>query len=74
MDIEPLHAWDVTPSEARALQATLARRIDVTTPIGPWRTLAAADVSFNKYDAWLHAAVVVVRVVEKPSRLSSAWG
>ena len=37
-----------TPAEARALQAELAGEVDTTTPLGPWRTLAAADVSFDR--------------------------
>ena len=59
MDIEPLHSWDVTTSEARDLQLELAGRV-VTAPVGPWRTLAAADVSFDRKGADLYAAVVVV--------------
>jgi len=61
MEFAPLHSWDVDPAEARALQTSLAARVDVSTPLGPWRTVAAADVSYNKYSDWLYAAVVVVR-------------
>jgi deoxyribonuclease V len=61
MEFATLHRWDVTPAEARALQKSLAAQVDVSMPLGPWRTLAAADVSYNKYSEWLHAAVVVVR-------------
>ena len=55
------HRWDLTPADARALQATLADEVDTTTPLGDWDLLAAADVSFGRYDRELAAAVVVVR-------------
>ena len=42
------------------LQAELAARVDTTSPLGPWRTLAAADVSFDRGSDVLYAAVVVV--------------
>jgi len=61
MDFAPLHSWAVSPAEARELQKALAERVDVSTPLGPWETIAAADVSYNKYSEWLYAAVVVVR-------------
>src|SRR3954452_8833117 len=61
MEFAPLHAWNVDPTEARALQKALAAKVDVSTPLGPWETVAAADVSYNKYSEWLYAAVVVVR-------------
>jgi deoxyribonuclease V len=61
MEIIPLHSWDVDTKEARALQESLASRVDVSTPLRQWRTIAAADVSYNKKSAKLYAAVVVVR-------------
>src|SRR3954447_16317028 len=61
MTIPPLHSWDLLPAEARALQKELAGSVDTTTPLGRWDTVAAADVSFNKFDPVLYAAVVVVR-------------
>jgi deoxyribonuclease V len=61
MEFASLHSWDVDPAEARALQVSLASQVDVTTPLGPWQTVAAADVSYNKFSEWLYAAVVVVR-------------
>jgi deoxyribonuclease V len=66
----PPHPWDLTPAAARSLQAELAGAVDTSTPLGPWRILAAADVSFNRGSDVLYAAVVVVaagtfEVVEK---------
>jgi deoxyribonuclease V len=61
MRLQKLHDWDLDPSEARVLQKELAGRVDVHTPLGAWETVAAADVSYNKWSEWLYAAVVVVR-------------
>jgi deoxyribonuclease V len=60
MRIEPKHRWDLTPSEAAALQKDLAGEVDNAVPLGPWNTLAAADVSFDRGSPTLYAAVVVV--------------
>ena len=54
------HPWDLTPAEARSLQLDLAKAVDVRSPLPAWRTLAAADVSFDRGSEVLYAAVVVV--------------
>lgn len=61
MHIEPLHTWDLEPAAARALQRELAARVDARAPLGPWELVAGADVSYNRGDPKLHAAVVVLR-------------
>lgn len=61
MDFPPLHSWDVDPAGARLLQRSLAKRVDVDAPLVPWQTVAAADVSFNKFSEWLYAVAVVLR-------------
>src|SRR5947209_5122661 len=61
MRIKDLHSWDLSPAEARALQKDLAGRVDKTTPIGDWETVAASDVSWDRSGEELYAAVVVVR-------------
>jgi len=61
MQIEPLHAWDLSTTEARDLQLSLAGRINTKQPFGSWQTVAAADVSWDKKGRALYAAVVVVR-------------
>ena len=69
--MKPLrHPWNLNPGQARALQAELASQVDTSSPLPPWQTLAAADVSFNRGGDTLYAAVVVVRaetfeVIEK---------
>jgi deoxyribonuclease V len=55
------HDWNLTTADARALQLQLAGEVDTTSPLPPWRTLAAADVSFTRGAKVLYAAVVVVR-------------
>jgi deoxyribonuclease V len=52
--------WNLTPAQARVEQTRLASLVDSSTPLGPWRTLAAADVSFDRGSEVLYAAVVVV--------------
>lgn len=54
-----LHSWDLSPSEAVELQYRLACQIDTRTPLGDWDLVAAADVSYGRFDPVLHAAVVV---------------
>ncbi len=54
------HPWDLDPAQARTLQAELAPQVDSTSPLPRWKTLAAADVSFDRGGDTLFAAVVVV--------------
>jgi deoxyribonuclease V len=61
MCAELLHSWELTTTEARDLQQRLASRVDVTRPLPPWTLVAAADVSYSKFEPWLCAAVVVMR-------------
>lgn len=61
MEIPELHPWDLDAAAARALQAELASRVDAAAPLGPWETLAAADVSYDRGSEVLHAGIVVVR-------------
>jgi deoxyribonuclease V len=61
MEFKALHDWNLTPDAASALQKSLAGQVDVSTPLAPWKTVAAADASYNKFSEWLYAAVVVVR-------------
>jgi deoxyribonuclease V len=61
VEIVPLHSWRLDAAQARALQESLAARVDVATPLERWRTVAAADVAYNKQTDTLYAAVVVVQ-------------
>lgn len=60
MKIRKIHSWDLTTTEARDLQTSLAGRVDTSAPLASWKTVAAADVSYNKFSKWLYAAVVVI--------------
>ncbi len=60
MDFPERHRWDLTPSEAVALQGELARSVDAAKPVRPWKTVAAADVSFNRFDPRLFATVLLL--------------
>ena len=60
---DPLaHSWDLDPGQARRLQAELAPRVDRATPLPPVKTVAGADISYDRGDDTLYAAVVVVAV------------
>ena len=54
------HSWDLEPGAARLLQAELAPLVDSHTPLPALRTVAAADISYDRGDDTLYAAVVVV--------------
>ena len=58
MPIPPLHEWPRTTTEAVALQKAFAAQVNTTVPLKSYATLAACDVSFNKFDPWLYASVV----------------
>jgi deoxyribonuclease V len=62
MKIPELHRWDLTPKEAVALQKELAGRVDVTTPLGSFTTVAGADISYNRYSPVFYACVVVLKL------------
>jgi deoxyribonuclease V len=61
MKLATLHEWPTSTTEARELQTRLAHRVDTSSPLKSWDLIAAADVSYNKFDPWLYAAVVVVK-------------
>jgi deoxyribonuclease V len=58
----PLHDWNLTPKEAVALQKELRDRVLATEPRTPIRTVAGADISFNRFSSTIYAAIVVLDV------------
>jgi deoxyribonuclease V len=62
MHIRSLHAWDLTPKEAIALQRELAGQVDARTPLTRCDLVAAADVSHSRFSNRCYAGVVVVRI------------
>jgi deoxyribonuclease V len=61
MRIHPLHSWNLTPSQAVALQRDLAGRVRTDVAIKRCELVAGADVSYNRYSTTLHAGIVVLR-------------
>jgi deoxyribonuclease V len=55
-----LHEWDLTPSEAVALQRELRSQVRVEPLRRPIRTIAGADISFDKGSSVVYAGVVVL--------------
>ncbi|MBL8799250.1 MAG: deoxyribonuclease V [Planctomycetia bacterium] len=64
MNINNLHRWDLSPSEAAELQREFAARIDVTRPLPRCELVAGADVSYNRFSNTIYAAVVVIKVAD----------
>lgn len=65
-----LHAWNLTPKEAIALQKRFAARINATKSLGQFDLIAGADISHNRFSHDIVAGVVVWRasdncIVEK---------
>jgi deoxyribonuclease V len=62
MKIHTLHSWNVTPTEAAALQRELADRVDTRTPLTRCDLVAGADVSYDRFSNLFYAGVVVLRM------------
>jgi deoxyribonuclease V len=59
---EQLHEWSLTPREAVELQKRLRASVRVTPLKKRIKTVAGADISFNKFDPTIYAGVVVLRL------------
>lgn len=55
------HSWDVTPAEARAIQAHLRSAVVAHDDFAPLTTVAGVDVGFEQGGSITRAAVVVLR-------------
>src|SRR5262245_5902947 len=62
MKIPILHSWDLTPTQAVALQRELAGALNVRKPLRTCELIAGADCSYNRFSPIFYAAVVVLRV------------
>jgi deoxyribonuclease V len=60
MDIPALHPWNLTPTEAVALQKKLAAEVDTTPTVRACNLIAGADVSYNRFSPIFYAVVVVL--------------
>ncbi|MGM0535829.1 MAG: deoxyribonuclease V [Pseudomonadota bacterium] len=56
----PLHDWNLTPSEAIALQKRLAGRVERDDRLDPVRRIAGVDIGFEQGGDITRAAVVVL--------------
>src|SRR5262249_58575149 len=62
MKIQSLHSWDLTPTEAVALQRRFAHRVDARIPLTHCDLIAGADVSYDRFSNLFYAGVVVLRM------------
>jgi deoxyribonuclease V len=60
--INQLHSWDVTPTEAIALQKKLRDKVVIRPLPADLKLVAGADISFNKFSDIVYAAIVVLRL------------
>lgn len=59
-----VHPWNLSPSEAIALQRELATQVRCEDDLGPVRTIAGVDVSMQRFADEGFAAIVVLSVPE----------
>jgi deoxyribonuclease V len=57
---EQLHEWEMTPREAVELQRSLRERVRIAPLRKKVKTVAGADISFNKFETTVYAGVVVL--------------
>jgi deoxyribonuclease V len=55
-----LHEWDLTPREAVELQQRLRQEVRIAPLAGEIKTIAGADISFNKFEPTVYAGIVVL--------------
>ena len=59
-----LHDWNLSPTEAIALQKRLREQLRIEPLASSVRTVAGADISFNKHSPLVYAGIVVLRLPE----------
>ncbi len=57
---QKLHDWEMTPREAVELQKSLRGRVRLEPLERPVKTIAGADISFNKFSETIYAGIVVL--------------
>jgi deoxyribonuclease V len=64
MQIQVLHAWDMTPAEARQIQRQLAGQLQIKALPMEMQYVAGVDVSYKQDSDDVYAAIVVLRLPE----------
>lgn len=64
MDYNRIHGWDLSASEAVALQKRLREQVRVTPLEKEVKLIAGCDISFNKFSDVVYAGIVVVSLPE----------
>ena len=64
MKFQRLHSWDLTPTQAVALQRQLAQRVNTGTPLARCELIAGADVSYDLFSNIFYAGVVILRMAD----------
>ncbi|HJQ26045.1 MAG TPA: deoxyribonuclease V [Blastocatellia bacterium] len=64
MKYHKLHDWNLTGSEAVALQNQLRAQVRIQPLAGPLNTVAGCDISFNRFSDVVYAGIVVLRLPE----------
>jgi deoxyribonuclease V len=59
MKIKLLHPWEVSPKRAIQIQEALRKKIRLRAPSGPWKRIAAGDVSYSRTDDRVFAAFLL---------------
>ena len=57
---QSLHDWNVSPTEAVALQQQLRSQIRIEPLTKTPRTIAGCDISFNKFEETVYAGIIVL--------------
>ena len=60
MSPQHLHDWNLTPSQAIEVQQRLRSLVRITPLSGEIRTVAGADISFNKFSEVVYSGIVVL--------------
>ncbi len=60
--MQNIHSWDLTPAAAIELQKNLRGQVRLQASDGPIRTVAGADISFNKFEETIYAGIVVIEL------------
>lgn len=59
---QPLHDWNLSPTEAVALQQQLRGQIRIEPLTKAPETIAGCDISFNKFEETVYAGIVVLNL------------